>query len=111
MRAMVMAAVLSLMVGGSALAQSKCDSGVTKAAGKKAACKAGVNAKAQKKGTTPDAGKLVKCQDKFDKACNKAKNAGDCVTQLQTCSAVEAEVDTCVATLIAGGSPSGAFLD
>ena len=112
MRAAVIAAVLSLMVGGTALAQaSKCDSGVTKAAGKKVACKAGVNSKAQKKGTSPDPAKLTKCEDKFNKACNKAKNAGDCVMQLQSCSAIETEADTCVATLSSGSSPSGAFLE
>ena len=110
MRAAVVAAVLSLMVGGTALAQSKCDSGVTKAAGKKVACKASVISKAQKKGTTPDSAKLAKCEDKFNKACTKAKNAGDCSTQTQSCTAIEGEVDSCVAT-ISAASPSGAFLE
>jgi len=111
MRAAVVAAVLSLMVGGTALAQSKCDSGVTKAAGKKVACKASVISKAQKKGTSPDPAKLTKCEDKFTKACNKAKSAGDCSAQLQSCTAIETEADTCVATLSSGSSPSGAFLE
>ena len=109
MRAAVIVAVLSLMVGGTALAQSKCDSGVTKAAGKKVACKASVISKAQKKGTSPDSAKLAKCEDKFNKACTKAKGAGDCSVQPQSCTAIEAEADTCVATL--SGSPSGAFLE
>ena len=112
MRAAVMAAVLALMVGGSALAQSsKCDSGVTKAAGKKVACKARVISKAQKKGTTPDSAKLAKCEDKFTKACSKAKSAADCSAQPQSCAAIEAEVDTCVTTISSGSSPSGAFLE
>src|SRR5262245_48574364 len=110
MRAAVIAAVLSLMVGGNALAQSKCDSGVTKAAGKKVACKASVISKAQKKGTSADPAKLMKCEDKFTKACNKAKNAADCTAQTQTCTAIEGEVDSCVAT-ISAASPSGAFLE
>ena len=88
---------------------SKCDSGVTKAAGKKVSCKAGVNANAQKKGTTPDSVKLQKCTDKFTKACSKAKSAGDCMAQTQPCSAVELEADSCVSTISA--SPSGAFLE
>ena len=55
MRAMMIGATLSLLVGGNAFAAgpSKCDSGITKAAGKKVACKASVTASAQKKGTTP----------------------------------------------------------
>jgi hypothetical protein len=111
MRAAVVAAVLALMVGGSALAQSKCDSGVTKAAGKKVACKASVISKAQKKGTTPDSAKLAKCEDKFTKACTKAKSAADCSAQPQSCAAIEAEADTCVTTISSGSSPSGAFLE
>ena len=110
MRAAVIAAVLSLMVGGTALAQSKCDSGVTKAAGKKVACKASAIAKAQKKGMATDPAKLSKCEDKFTKACNKAKSAADCVAQTQSCTAVEDEVDSCVTT-ISAASPSGAFLE
>jgi len=95
--------------GGVALAQSKCDSGVTKAAGKKCACKAGIVAKAQGKGTTPDGTKLAKCEAKFLKACNKAKDKNDCVVQTGTCESVEAKVDACVDDIKM--SPSGAFLD
>jgi hypothetical protein len=89
---------------------SKCDSGITKAAGKKCSCKASVIAKAQAKDLTPDAAKLAKCEAKFDKACNKAVARGDCTgAQSTSCAAVEAEVDACVAGLAA--SPSGAFLE
>ena len=110
MRAFAIMAGLAfaLAIGGTASAQSKCDAGITKAAGKKVFCKAKVNSKAQKNGTTPDAAKLTKCEDKFTKDCNKAQGQGDCQTQLQPCPLIEAEVDTCVAAI---SSPSGAFVD
>jgi hypothetical protein len=101
--------VFALAVGSEALAQSKCDASITKAAGKKVACKTGVHAKAQKKGTAPDQAKLDKCSAKFDQACQKAKSKGGCSAQPQTCAAIESEADDCVDALI--GSPNGAFLD
>ena len=106
-------AVLAFAVatGGMAFAQSKCDSGITKAQGKKCACKASVHAKAQAKGLAPDAAKLAKCEAKFDKACQKAIARADCVVQLGNCAALEAEVDACVAGLTSSASPSGAFLE
>jgi hypothetical protein len=100
---------VAVATGGTALAQSKCDSGLTKAAGKKVACKAGVIAKAQGKGTTPDGAKLAKCEAKYLKACNKAVAKADCSGQTQNCAQIEAEVDACVGDL--SGSASGAFLD
>jgi hypothetical protein len=113
MRFIAIGAMLAFAVasGGVALAQSKCDSAITKAAGKKAACKAGVNAKAQQKGGSPDPAKLAKCSAKFDKACTKAKGntKSPCSAQSQSCAAIEAEVDSCVTTISA--SPSGAFLN
>jgi hypothetical protein len=109
-----MGAMLAFAVafGGVAHAQSKCDASVSKAAGKKTACKAGVIAKGQAKGTAPDAGKLANCSAKFMKACNKAKGntKSPCSVQSQDCAAVEVEVDACVTT-ITTGSPSGAFLN
>jgi hypothetical protein len=110
MRAFVIVAglALTLAIGGTASAQSKCDAAMTKAAGKKVSCKANVNSTAQKKGTTPDAAKLTKCEDKFTKACNKAQAHGDCQTQTQPCALIEAEVDACVADI---SSPSGAVLE
>jgi hypothetical protein len=98
-------------VSGAAFAQSKCDSKITKAAGKKCSCKAGVIAKAQAKGLSPDPAKLAKCESKFDKACLKGQAAGDCVAQQGSCPSIEADVDACVATLISSSSPSGAFLE
>jgi hypothetical protein len=99
----------AVATGGTALAQSKCDAGLTKAAGKKVACKAGVVAKAQGKGATPDGAKLSKCEAKYQKACGKAQQKGDCTAQTQSCAQIEAEVDACVGDL--QGSASGAFLD
>jgi hypothetical protein len=94
-----------------AFAQSKCDSGITKAAGKKVACKDGVFSKAQKKGTAPDIEKLHKCEDKFTKACVKAKGAGDCNVQQGSCANIEATADSCAQDLSSSSSPSGAFLE
>jgi hypothetical protein len=100
----------AVATGGMAFAQSKCDSGITKANGKKCSCKASVYAKAQAKGLAPDPAKLTKCEDKHLKACNKAVARGDCTGAQNTdCASNEAEVDACVADLIA--SPSGAFLE
>jgi hypothetical protein len=104
---------VSLVASGSGTAQaagSKCDAGITKAAGKKVYCKAKVNSTAQKKGTTPDSTKLAKCEDKFNKACTKAQASADCSAQTQTCAQIETEADTCV-TAISSGSPSAAFLE
>ena len=106
-----LAVLFAVGASGVAFAQSKCDSKVTKAEGKKIACKAGVFAKAQGKGTVPDPAKLHKCEAKFDKACQKAKAKGDCVAQQGTCAGVEASADSCAATLAASSSPSGAFLE
>jgi hypothetical protein len=106
--AVVAGLALTLAIGGTASAQSKCDAALTKAAGKKVSCKAGVNSTAQKKGTAPDAAKLAKCEEKWVKACNKGQAHGDCQAQTQPCALIEAEVDSCVADI---SSPSGAFLD
>src|SRR5437016_5810026 len=113
MRRLSIALAVLFMVGaaGTALAQSKCDAGVTKATGKKVSCKCGVIAKGFAKATPPDVAKLMKCQDKFTAKCSKAQTAGDCVVQPATdCGKKETEVDTFVASFCAG-SPSGAFLE
>jgi len=100
----------ALVAGGVALgAGSKCDSGKTKATGKKISCKCGVHAKAQAKMTPPDPAKLAKCESKFVASCTKAQNANDCVLQTETCAQKEAAADACVASNCA--SPSGAFLN
>jgi len=116
MRAIVIGVALSMFIGAGSMAfaaVSKCDGGITKAEGKKAACKAGVIAKAQSTGTAPDPLKLQKCTDKFTKACQKAQTKGDCIVQSSNpadCTgADEAEVDSCVTQFSA--SPSAAFLE
>ena len=99
----------AVAIGGMAYAQqSKCDSGVSKAAGKKFACKASAHAKAQAKGTSVDPDKLFNCELKFHKACEKAKARGDCIEHDQPCEVTEYEVDACIFTVII--SPGGAFL-
>jgi hypothetical protein len=108
--AMVVGLGLALVAGG-AQAQSKCDGGVTKAIGKKIACKCGVHAKSQQKGLPVDAAKLQKCTDKFTKACTKAVGAGGCVVQQQSCATNEADADAVVQKECIDGSPSGAFLN
>ncbi len=109
MLVMVLGTALAFVVGSTAFAAaSKCDSTITKAVGKKVACKASVNANAQKKGVSPDGAKLSKCTANFTKQCSKGKAAGDCIHQTQNCAQIEAEADSCVSTI--SGSPSGAFL-
>jgi hypothetical protein len=99
-----------LVTGGVASAlPSKCDSGITKAAGKKVGCKAGVYAKAQAKDLPPDPAKLAKCESKFSDACAKAKGRADCIVQVKTCAQKEAQADACASAMAA--SPSGAFLE
>jgi len=110
-RLSIAVAVLFLLgAGGSALAASKCDGGVTKAIGKKVACKCGVIAKGFSKGLPPDGAKLAKCEAKFLKACTKAAGAGDCMVQSGNCPGFETTVDMFV-TDHCVASPSGAFLE
>ena len=113
MRKLSIALAVMFAVGASGLAfaQSKCDSTITKAAGKKVACKDGVYSKAQKSGGAPDTAKLMKCEAKFAKACGKAGAAQDCVVQQGTCAGVEAAADACALQLSTSSSPSGAFLE
>jgi hypothetical protein len=93
-----------------AAAGSKCDSGVSKAAGKQVSCRCTVIAKGQAKNLTPDATKLAACDTKFTNVCGKAKAKNDCVVQVGTCADKAAEGDSASATLCQA-SPSGAFLD
>jgi len=114
MRLMAIGALFafSLAIAGAAQAAgSKCDSGITKAAGKKVYCKAKENSKAQKTGTAPDATKLTKCEQKFMASCTKAQAAGDCSVQTETCAQTEIEADVCVVTISGPASPSAAFID
>ena len=112
MRRLSIAVAVLFLAGaaGSALAGSKCDGGVTKAIGKKVACKCGVIAKGFAKAVAPDSAKLTKCETKFTKACTKAGGAGDCSVQSANCSGFEMTVDDFVA-MHCTQSPSGAFLE
>ncbi len=91
-------------------AASKCDAAISKAAGKKVACKCGVIAKAQAKGVSPDPNKLAACGTKFSAACSKAKSAGGCVAHTHSCTSKENDADESVVQDCLA-SPSGAFLD
>src|SRR6266576_1143189 len=84
---------------GVALAASKCDAGLTKAAGKKVSCLCVVYAKSYAKDITADPAKLQKCTDKFTAKCTKATSAADCSVQTQTCPQIEAAADGDVAAL------------
>jgi len=112
MRRLSIAVAVLFLAGaaGTALAQSKCDGGVTKAIGKKVACKCGVIAKGFSKGLPPDTAKLTKCEAKFTKACTKAGSAGGCSVQSANCTGFEMTVDDFVA-MHCSQSPSGAFLE
>jgi len=110
--ALALAVMFAVGASGTAFAQaSACDSGITKAAGKKVACKDGVISKAQKSGGVPDPAKLTKCEDKFNKACTKAQGKADCVVQTGSCASIEADADACAVGLSTSSSPSGAFLE
>jgi len=83
------------MTAESASAQSKCDAGKAKAAGKKTAAKANCHAKAYTKGVAVDPECLAKAEGKFDTAFSKAVAAGDCSSSSDAAS-VEALVDSCI---------------
>jgi hypothetical protein len=111
MRVLVLAISVVFLMTGSALAQSKCDSGKLKEAGKKVFCKAKVYSKAAKKAEAPDAAKLTKCTDKFAAKCDKNETRGDC-SVTGNCAALEIIADGCVdAVLDEVASPSGAFVE
>jgi len=97
-------AALSLALSGVAQAQSSCDAGITKAAGKKVGCKFKVIATAQQTGVAADTARLAKCETKFASSCAKALARGDCIAQTATCDAIEVTADACVDSL------SGAFV-
>src|SRR5437016_4179178 len=94
-----------LVACGSALAASKCDSGETKAAGKKVSCKCGVYAKTYANDLPPDPIKLQKCIDKFTAACTRAASAGDCFVQTGTCAQLETDADQDVTALCTPSPP------
>jgi len=107
MRRLLMAVAVLFVMGaaGAALAQSKCDAGIDKAAAKKVGC----ICKGISKGSTlGDA--ITTCTPKFSAKCAKAKTKNDCAVQTGSCGNKETEADNCAASLCLA-SPSGAFLD
>ena len=99
-------AVVAVGAGNVAFAQSRCDSMITKAAGKNVACEASVIAEAQKTGTAFDGGKLARCEAKFATACSNGHAAGDCVVQLGSCGSIETAANACVTTLMGNPPPT-----
>src|SRR5437870_2128052 len=93
---------------GAALAASKCDAGITKAAGKKEGCLCGVYAKSQAKNLPADTAKIQKCKDKFAASCAKAQSAADCVFQTETCTNKETDVDNEAGSLCNPSAPTQA---
>jgi hypothetical protein len=71
---------------------SKCQSAKIKAAGKKARCLLGLEAKAASSGVGPDAGKVAKCRSKFSSSFAKAQRKTDCRTGADR-NPIEAKVD------------------
>src|SRR5689334_14243580 len=91
--------VLALVTAtvGTASAQSKCTAAKLKAAGKKAACKLGVEAGAAGKNVAPDPLKLGKCTSSFTAAFSKAEaSTSPCVAPNGDTTAIENKVDAFV---------------
>ncbi len=103
-------AALALLVAGSAQAgptsAQKCAATKTKAAGAKVGAKAKCYQKALANGSTVDSTCLTKAEQKFVAAFGGAEAKGGCAVTGDT-AAVEALVDTCVASL-AGAITGGA---
>ncbi len=78
------------------LVQSKCTAAKIKAAGKKAACKTGVDARGDAKNLPPDTVHLGGCTDKFTAAFAKAETAGACIAPNGDQSTIETKVDAFV---------------
>ncbi len=103
MMSLGVALLVSDITAGTALAVgSQCDASITRAAARKNSCKARVIAKGQRYGLAPDATKLARCEEVFDKGCTRAKAQGDCIVQLGTCAEVETQVDSCIVSTTAG---------
>lgn len=86
---------------------SKCQSAKLKAAGKKAKCMLGAEAKALSKSIAPD---FSKCIEKFNSAFAKAESNSDCGTA-PGAAAVEAQVDALDADVVCELDPAGSVCD
>jgi hypothetical protein len=96
-------------VNGGAPGPSKCDSKKFSAATKKAAAKAGCQAKAAKKGEAVDPACLQKAEGKFTTAVGKAEGGDDCTSTGQAATlenAVDAFIADLVAELTAAATPT-----
>src|SRR5438477_2310289 len=86
-----------LAVANTAGAQSKCTAAKIKAAGKKAQCKLGVEAKGDAKNVGADTLKLQGCTTKFGAAFSKAEtNSSACIAPNGDTTAIENKVDAFV---------------
>ena len=104
-------------VAGPAPAPSKCQSAKVKAAGKKASCLLGVEAKGVSKALLPDGAKIAACKTKFSAAFAKADTGTSCGVTVGDGNVIEAKVDAFVdgitckldpGTACACGSPAPA---
>jgi hypothetical protein len=84
------------VLGGDARAQNKCAATKIKAAGKKAACLLGLEAKSAKTGTAPANDKVANCMSKFSSTFTKAEAKGGCITNGDD-AAIETKIDAFVA--------------
>jgi len=75
---------------------NSCQASKLKAAGKKAKCLLGLEAKEAAKGVVPDPLKQAKCRDKFAAAFAKAETAGGCTTSADV-DLIEGKIDAFVA--------------
>jgi hypothetical protein len=87
---------------------SKCQSAKLKAAGKKAKCLLGAEAKAIQKAIAPD---FTKCIEKFNSAFAKAESNSDCGAAVGDAAAVEAQVDALDADVACELDPAGSMCD
>jgi hypothetical protein len=101
---LILALGFTLAASGAALAQSKCDAGKAKEAGKRVACKLKVHSKALKKGQPIDTAKLAKCETKFNDNCAKAELKGDC-TNPGNCPTLAQRADDHVEDVVSGVVP------
>jgi hypothetical protein len=77
---------------------NKCTASKLKAACKKAACKAGLEAKEARTGVAPDPAKMAKCEDKFAQAFAKNEAKGGCITTGDAAT-IESKIDAFVLDL------------
>jgi hypothetical protein len=95
-RGVVFAALAMLLVVAPPASADKCSGAKIKAAGKKASCLLGLEAKEAATGTAPDPAKVQKCIAKFTSAFAKAEARPPCNTTGDV-AVIEAKVDAFVA--------------